>query len=69
MIHRIVDLHQPGAVAAAGFGLSERCACKWLARFRAEGAAGLPSPSSLPQTPLSISRLRLPMNNVLSLHT
>ena len=50
MIHRIVDLHQPGAVVAAGFGLSERCACKWLARFRAEGAAGLADRSSRPKS-------------------
>jgi transposase InsO family protein len=49
MIKRIVDLHQPVAAVAAGFGLSERCAYKWLARFRAEGAAGLQNRSSRPK--------------------
>jgi transposase InsO family protein len=48
MISRIVDLHQPVAQVAAGFGLSQRCAYKWLARFRAEGAAGLQDRSSRP---------------------
>jgi hypothetical protein len=37
MIHRIVDLHQPVAQVAAGFAISERCASKWLGRFRTEG--------------------------------
>src|SRR5882757_1361179 len=48
MIHRIIDLQQPVAVVAAGFGISERCAYKWLARFRAEGPAGLHDRSSRP---------------------
>ena len=48
MIHRIVDLHQPVTEVAAGFGLSERCAYKWLARWRAEGHAGLADRSSRP---------------------
>jgi transposase InsO family protein len=47
-ITRIVALHQPVAQVAAGFGLSPRCADKWLARFRAEGAAGLQDRSSRP---------------------
>ncbi len=49
MIKRIVDLQQPVAEVAAGFGLSERCAYKWLARFRAEGAVGLQNRSSRPR--------------------
>jgi transposase InsO family protein len=49
MIKRIVDLHQPVAEVAAAFGLSERCAYKWLARFRAEGLAGLCDRSSRPK--------------------
>ena len=49
MIHRIVDLHRPVAEVAAGFGISERCAYKWLARFRDEGAAGLHDRSSRPK--------------------
>ena len=51
MIHRIVVLRQPVAQVAGGFGLSERCACQWLARFRAEGAAGLADRSSRPRCP------------------
>jgi len=63
MIHRIIDLHQPVAVVAAGFGISERCAYKWLARFRAEGTAGLHARSSRPQCsprathPLRVARV------------
>ena len=63
MIHRIVDLQQPVAEVAAGFGLSERCAYKWLARFRAEGAAGLADRSSRPKCspktthPLRVARV------------
>jgi transposase InsO family protein len=49
MIRRIVDLHQPVAQVAAGFGISQRCAYKWLARFRAEGSAGLQDRSSRPK--------------------
>ncbi len=39
---------RPVADVAAGFGVSERTARKWLARFRAEGAAGLENRSSRP---------------------
>ena len=49
MIKRVLDLHQPVTQVAAAFGLSVRCAYKWLARFRAEGAAGLHDRSSRPQ--------------------
>ncbi len=48
MIKRIVDLHQPFALVAAGFGISVRCAYKLLARFRAAGLAGLHDRSSRP---------------------
>ena len=51
MIKRIVDLHQPVAKVAADFGFSERCVFKWLARFRAEGLAGLRERSSRPSVP------------------
>jgi transposase InsO family protein len=63
MIRRILDLHQPVAQVAAGFGISERCAYKWLARFRAEGAAGLHERSSRPKCspktthPLRVARV------------
>ena len=60
MIRRIVDLHQPVAVVAAGFGLSARSAYKWLARFRAEGQSGLLDRSSRPQcSPRTIHPLRV----------
>lgn len=35
---------------AAGFGVSERTARKWLARFRKEGAVGLENRSSRPRS-------------------
>ena len=49
MIRRILDLSQPVALVAAAFGISERCAYTWLARFRAEGLAGLHNRSSRPK--------------------
>lgn len=63
MIHRILDLHQPVAKVAADFGISERCAYKWLARFHAEGLAGLHDRSSRPKCsprtthPLRVARI------------
>ena len=60
MINRILRLSQPVAKVAAYFGLSERCAYKWLARFRAEGFAGLQDRSSRPQcSPRTIHPLRV----------
>src|SRR5438067_3929127 len=72
MIKRIVNLKEPVAAVARSFGVSKRTVCKWLARFRAEGTAGLRDRSSRPhksprQTPaaqvaavLSLRRLRTP---------
>src|SRR5688572_10182065 len=48
MVRRIVEEGRPVGEVAAGFGISERTARKWLARFRAEGAAGLQNRSSRP---------------------
>jgi transposase InsO family protein len=60
MITRIIDLHQPVAQVAAGFGITERCAYKWLARFRAEGTAGLQDRSSRPhRSPRATHPLRV----------
>ena len=60
MVRRVVDLHQPVAEVAAGFGLSVRSVHKWLARFRTEGAAGLENRSSRPKrSPGSLHRLRI----------
>jgi len=63
MIKRILDLDQPVAEVAAAFGLSQRCVYKWLARFRAEGLAGLGDRSSRPRCsprtthPLRVARV------------
>jgi transposase InsO family protein len=48
MIRRIVEEGRPVAEVAAGFGISERRARTWLARWRAEGPAGLENRSSRP---------------------
>jgi transposase InsO family protein len=48
MVRRIVEEGWPVAEVAAGFGVSERTARKWLARFKAEGAGGLENRSSRP---------------------
>ena len=48
MVRRIIEEGRPVAEVAAGFGVSERTARKWLARFRSEGAAGLENRSSRP---------------------
>src|SRR5882724_8006055 len=48
MVRRILEEGRPVGEVAAGFGVSERTARKWLARFRAEGAAGLQNRSSRP---------------------
>ena len=48
MVRRIVDEGRAVAEVAAGFGVSERTARKWLARYRKEGAAGLENRSSRP---------------------
>jgi len=53
LVRRILSGQTPKAVATA-FGICPRTVRKWVARFRAEGAAGLADRSSRPQ------RLRLP---------
>ncbi len=50
MIRRILEDGQPVREVAAGFGISECTARKWLARFRAEGPSGLNNRSSCPRT-------------------
>jgi transposase-like protein len=58
MIKRIVDLQQPVAAVAAGFGISERCAYKWLARFRAEGSPACRTVLRVPDVPPEPPRRR-----------
>jgi hypothetical protein len=41
LVCRVLELHQPAGVVAQAMGVSTRSAFKWLARFRAEGLAGL----------------------------
>lgn len=48
MVRRIVEEGRPVAEVAACFGISERTARKWLARWRAEGTEGLQNRSSRP---------------------
>jgi transposase len=48
MVRRIIEEGRPVAEVAAGFGVSEWTARKWLARFRSEGTVGLQNRSSRP---------------------
>lgn len=48
MVRRIKE-GQPVAAVAAGFGISERTARKWLERFEKEGPPGLENRSSRPR--------------------
>lgn len=59
IVHRVRELGMPVAHVAAAMGISRQCAHKWLARFDAEGDAGLFDRSSRPhreprRTPLEI---------------
>ena len=46
LIHRVLAERRPVAEVALSFGVSERTVYKWLARYRANGAAGLQDRSS-----------------------
>src|ERR1700761_59407 len=48
MVHRVVDEGWPVREAAAACEVSGRTAAKWVARYRAEGVAGLLDRSSAP---------------------
>lgn len=50
MIRRILEDGQPIREVARGFGISERTARKWLARYRTEGPSALDTRSSYPRT-------------------
>jgi transposase InsO family protein len=41
LVHRVLIEHWPVSATADAFGVSVRTVYKWLARFKAEGAAGL----------------------------
>ncbi len=49
LIHRVTELGWTMAQAAAASGVSARTGYKWLARYRAEGHAGLDDRRSAPQ--------------------
>jgi transposase InsO family protein len=49
LVCRVLDEGWPLTEAAAAAGVSERTARKWVARFRAEGEAGLQDRSSAPK--------------------
>ena len=49
LVKRIEEEHWSLMEAAAAAGISERCAAKWLARWRAEGETGLRDRSSAPR--------------------
>ena len=46
LVHRVLREHWPVSAVASAFGISERTVYKWLARYRARGAAGLLDRSS-----------------------
>jgi transposase InsO family protein len=50
LCQRVIEQGWSRADAAAAAGTSERTAAKWLARYRAEGVAGLIDRSSAPRT-------------------
>ena len=50
LVHRVRELGMPVAHAAKTLGISRQCAHRWVARFDAEGDAGLADRSSRPHT-------------------
>jgi transposase InsO family protein len=50
IVQRVREHHWPVAHAARAMGVSRQCAHRWLARFDAEGVAGLEDRSSRPRS-------------------
>ena len=50
LVHRVIHDQRPVAHVAKELGVSRQCAHRWVARFRAEGAAGLYDRSSRPRS-------------------
>ena len=48
LVHRVLREHWPVSAVAIAFGVSERTAYKWLARYRAGGEAALHDRPSTP---------------------
>jgi transposase-like protein len=59
LVHRVRVLGRPVAHVAKEMGISRRCAHKWVARFDAEGEAGLQDRSSRPHTSPSRTPARI----------
>src|SRR5271155_507323 len=62
LVHRVLQEHWPVSAVAIAFGVSERTVYKWVARYRAEGPAGLrdrPSPAHRPPHALAPAWLAL----------
>jgi len=49
LVHRVIELGQTPKAVATAFGVCPRTVRKWLARYRAEGVAGLADRSSRPR--------------------
>lgn len=49
LVQRVIHDHRPVAHVAKELGVSRQCAHRWVARFRAQGAAGLYDRSSRPR--------------------
>ncbi len=61
LVARVIDHGRPVAHVAKELGVSRQCAHRWVARFRAEGEAGLADRSSRPhrcprRTPLPVEQ-------------
>jgi len=61
LVRRVIDDGRPVAHVAKELGVSRQCAHRWVARFRAEGEAGLLDRSSRPhrcprRTPLEVEQ-------------
>jgi transposase InsO family protein len=59
LVQRVVDDGRPVAHVAKELGVSRQCAHRWVARYRAEGEAGLLDRSSRPRTCPSRTPARL----------
>lgn len=61
LVDRVIDHGRPVSHVAKELGLPRQCAHRWIARFRAEGEAGLLNRSSRPRrcprrTPLGVEQ-------------
>ena len=69
LVSRVIDEGRPVAHVAKELGVSRQCAHRWVARFRAEGEAGLLDRSSRPhrcprRTPIEVEQRVLQLRRV-----